>query len=309
MGERKRVTPSDATSGAGHDCHTSFVDSNHARSLPFSDLRTPTTVADKPATVVTMELSTGAVRVLGCLVEKQMTTPDVYPMSLNGIVTAANQSTNRDPVLHLSESEVHRALDELRTEHRLVRMIHAGAGSRVDKYRHALDERLTLSSPEQAVLAMLALRGPQTVAEVKVRTERMVDMDVDHVERVVDRLADPSRQADPDEMRARSGDGMMRPSNTLAAEIPDGFARPWDGPLVVRLPRLPGQKEPRVMHLLGGPIDVDALATGNVRVGAANESGRSATSDRLVALESAVARLEAELATLSGRFESFRQQF
>lgn len=279
------------------------------RSLPFSNPRTPTTGDDRTATVVSMELSAGAVRVLGCLVEKQMTTPDVYPMSLNGILTAANQSTNRDPVLHLSEREVHAALDELRTEHRLVRMIHAGAGSRVDKYRHALDERLTLTFPEQAVLAMLALRGPQTGAEVKARTERMVDMDIEHVERVVDRLGDPARQADPDEMRARSGDGMMRASNTLAAEIPDGFARPWDGPLVVRLPRLPGQKEPRVMHLLAGPIDVDALAAGNVRVSTGNESGRSGTSDRLVTLESAVARLEAELATLTERFDSFRQQF
>lgn len=102
---------------------------------------------------------------------------------------------------------------------------------------------------------------------------------------------------------------MMRPSNPLAAEIPDGFARPWEGPLVVRLPRLPGQKEPRVMHLLGGPIDVDAIAAGNMRVSGANESGRSATSDRVVALESAVARLEAELAALTERFESFRQQF
>ncbi len=309
MGERKRVTPSDATSGTGHDCHTSFVDSSHVSQSFVPDPCTPTSRTTGPATVVDMELSAGAVRVLGCLVEKQMTTPDVYPMSLNGIVTAANQSTNRDPVLHLSENEVQIALDELRTEHRLVRMIHAGAGSRVDKYRHALDERLTLTSPEQTVLAMLALRGPQTVAEVKARTERMVDMELEHVERVVERLADPARQADPDEMRVRSGDGMMRPSNSLAAEIPDGFARPWDGPLVIRLPRLPGQKEPRVMHLLGGPVDIDALSAGTVRVGTGTDSGRSAASDRLVALESAVARLEAELAALSEQFESFRQQF
>lgn len=137
----------------------------------------------------------------------------------------------------------------------------------------------------------------------------MVDMTMEHVERVVDRLADPTRQADPEEMRARSGDGMMRPSNALAAEIPDGFARPWDGPLVVRLPRLPGQKEPRVMHLLGGPIDVDALAAGNVRLSPANDSGRGAAADRLAALESTVGRLEAELSALSERFESFRQQF
>ncbi len=303
------MAPSDAPTRPRHNCHASFVDSHHASQSFVPDPRTPTAGANRPATVVHMELSAGAVRVLGCLVEKQMTTPDVYPMSLNGIVTAANQSTNREPVLHLSETDVQAALDELRTDQRLVRMIHAGAGSRVNKYRHALDERLLLTPPEQSVVAMLALRGPQTVAEVKARTERMVDMTMEHVERVVDRLADPTRQADPEEMRARSGDGMMRPSNALAAEIPDGFARPWDGPLVVRLPRLPGQKEPRVMHLLGGPIDVDALAAGNVRLSPANDSGRGAAADRLAALESTVGRLEAELSALSERFESFRQQF
>lgn len=256
-----------------------------------------------------MELSVDAVRVLGCLVEKQMTTPDVYPMSLNGLVTAANQTTNREPVMHLAERDVQTALDELRTEQRLVRMIHAGAGSRVDKFRHALDERLILTPPEQAALAMLALRGPQTVAELKARTERMVDMTNDQVERVLDRLCDPTQQADPEEMRARSGDGMMRPSASLAAEIPDGFARPWDGPLVVRLPRLPGQKEPRVMHLLGGPIDVDALASGSPHRSPVADSGRSASSDRLAALEVTVARLEQELGSLGERFEEFRRQF
>ncbi len=256
-----------------------------------------------------MELSVDAVRVLGCLVEKQMTTPDVYPMSLNAIVTAANQTTNRDPVMHLTEHDVQTALDELRTEHRLVRMIHAGAGSRVDKFRHALDERLVLTPPEQTVLAMLALRGPQTVAELKARTERMIDMSSDQVERVLDRLGDPTQQADPDEMRARSGDGMMRPSASLAAEIPDGFARPWDGPLAVRLPRLPGQKEPRVMHLLGGPIDVHALANAPLHRTAVGDAGRSATSDRMAALEATVERLEQELGSLNERFEAFRQQF
>lgn len=256
-----------------------------------------------------MELSVVAVRVLGCLVEKQMTTPDVYPMSLNGIVTAANQTTNRDPVLHLSEREVQTALDELRTEHRLVRMIHAGAGSRVDKFRHALDERLVLTPPEQAVMAMLALRGPQTVAELKARTERMLEMSNDHVERVLDRLCDPAQQADPDEMRARSGDGMMRPSTSLAAEVPDGFARPWEGPLAVRLPRLPGQKEPRVMHLLSGPIDADALASGILHRSSMAEPTRGATSDRIAALEATVTGLQEELRSLSERFEDFRQQF
>ncbi len=255
-----------------------------------------------------MELSMVAVRVLGCLVEKQMTTPDIYPMSLNAVVTAANQSTNREPVMQVSERAVSDALDELRTEHRLVRLIHAGAGSRVDKFRHALDERLTLTRPEQAVLAILALRGPQTVAEIKARTERMIDLASDHAERIVDRLSDPTALADPSELTARSTDGMMAPSAALRAETPDGFARPWDGPLVVRVPRLAGQKEGRVMHLLGGPIDASALAAVPTRSFTV-DTPRSASGDRIGALEATVTRLDEELGELRRSFEEFRQQF
>jgi uncharacterized protein len=252
-----------------------------------------------------MELSAVAVRVLGCLVEKQMTTPDIYPMSLNGLVTAANQSTNREPVMQCSEREVSDALTELRTEHRLVRLIHAGAGSRVDKFRHALDERLTLTRPEQAVLAILALRGPQTVAEIKARTERMVELTSEHAEQVVDRLSDPTAIADPSELTARGSDGMMAPSAALQAEIPDGYARPWDGPLVVRLPRLPGQKEGRVMHLLAGPIDIESLNATTF----ASTAPRSASNDRLTTLEATVAELRSELDELRRSFDEFRQQF
>ena len=254
-----------------------------------------------------MELSTVAVRVLGCLVEKQMTTPDIYPMSLNAVVTAANQSTNREPVMALSEREVADALDELRTEHRLVRLIHAGAGSRVDKFRHALDERLSLTRPEQAVLAILSLRGPQTVAEIKARTERMIDLASDHAERVVDRLSDPTALADPSELTARSTDGMMASSAALRAETPEGFARPWGGPLVVRLPRLPGQKEGRVMHLLSGEVDASTVIAPPVRQHS-NDALRSA-SDRIASLEATVVRLDADLADLRHSYEEFRRQF
>ena len=265
-----------------------------------------------------MELSVAAVRVLGCLVEKLFTTPEQYPMSVNGIVGACNQSTNRQPVMQLSERDVHGALDELRTEHRLVRMIHAGAGSRVDKFRQSLDERLGLTPPEMVVLAMLALRGPQTVAEVKARTERMIDMSADHIERVVSRLCDPTLGADPDEFTARSTDGMMRTGLTgVTAEIPDGHARPWASALVVRLPRQPGQKEPRVAQVLQGLTDIDALAasanTGSAAYGAdsprTNSATRASSADQLAALEARVTELDAAFRALEQRFDDFRRQF
>jgi uncharacterized protein len=256
-----------------------------------------------------MELSSEAVRVLGCLVEKQMTTPDTYPMSLNGIVTACNQSTNRDPVMSLAESSVQRALDELRSDHRLVRMIHAGAGSRVDKFRHALDERLGLTRPEMAVLAMLALRGPQTAAEVKARTERMAEMSGDQIERVIDRLGDPTSPADPDEITAHASDGMMRSGAALLAEIPDGHARPWSGPLVQRLPKSPGQKEGRVVHLLSGAVDLDALSRTPTPSEPGGGSRGTGSSERMTTLEATVATLAAALHALRAEFDEFRRQF
>jgi uncharacterized protein len=254
-----------------------------------------------------MELSPEATRVLGCLVEKQYTTPDIYPMSVNAILTACNQSTNRDPVVSYSEQMVLAALDELRIEHRLARLIHAGAGSRVDKYRHGLDERLGLTPPETAVLAILALRGPQTAAEIKSRTERMIDMTAEHVERVVGRLCDPTLAADSSEMSARSSDGMMRASSALTAETPDGFARAWDGPLVVRLERMPGQKEARLMHLLQ-PFDPSSVQYVS---GSATSSAdqRSTSNERLQTLEARVTALEAQLTSMTEAFETFRQQF
>ena len=119
-----------------------------------------------------MQLTAQELRVLGCLIEKQMTTPDVYPMTLNSLVTACNQSTNRDPVVDYSPSTVTEALDGLRTDHKLARIVHSGAGSRVDKYKHVLDERFGLTAPEVAVMSVLTLRGPQTLGEIKTRTER-----------------------------------------------------------------------------------------------------------------------------------------
>jgi len=152
------------------------------------------------------------IRVLGCLIEKQRTTPDVYPLSLNTLRLACNQSTNRDPVMELDEGAIRDALDEL-SRRRWARLA-SGAGSRAVKFRHLLDEALGLSGAELAVLAVLMLRGPQTPGELRQRVERL--------------------------QRFASGEELMATVDGLIARA-----------LVARLPRRPGQKEERYLQLLG----------------------------------------------------------
>jgi uncharacterized protein len=261
-----------------------------------------------------MQLTQEELRVLGCLVEKQMTTPDVYPMSLNGLVTACNQTTNREPVVTYSERTALDALDGLRTTHRLVRVIHAGAGSRVDKYRHVLDERLAVTPKEAALLAVLALRGPQTVGELKSRTERYVDFaSLDEVDAVLTRLCDPTIAPDPSESAARTDAGMLSSASTampVSDERPDGYARPWPAPLVVRFERLPGQKEPRVATTLGGPIDPAAFAAATTSASSAGSlSGAPGWRERCDELAAQLRETQAELAALRAEFDTFRSQF
>ena len=152
------------------------------------------------------------IRVLGCLIEKQRTTPDVYPLSLNALRLACNQSTNRDPVMELDERTIREALDEL-SRRRWVRLA-SGAGSRAVKFRHLFDEALGLSGAEISLLAVLMLRGPQTPGELRQRVERL----------------HPFATADE-----------------LAATLDGLIGRE----LVARLPRRPGQKEERYAQLLG----------------------------------------------------------
>ncbi len=170
-----------------------------------------------------MELSAEEIRVLGCLVEKQMTTPDYYPMTQNALVNACNQSTNRDPVVDYGDGTVIRAMNDLR-DHGLARAVHS-PGQRAVKYRHVLDEKLEVGPAELALLAVLMLRGDQTAGELRTRTTRYRD------------FAGP---AEVTEVLER-----------LAAREP---------PLAARLGRRPGEKEPRWRHLLGegappGPAD------------------------------------------------------
>lgn len=207
-----------------------------------------------------MELSAEAQRVLGSLAEKQRTVPTTYPMTLNGLVAACNQSSNRWPVVDYDAGVVQRALDELKGAG-LVRFVHAAHGERTTKFRQVLDERLGLEPDEMAVIAVLLLRGPQTAGELRSRTERLHPFEsLAEVEAALRRLA----------------------------------AR--DEPLVTTLPRAPGHKEARVAHLLGGPVDVEAVAT-------PADGGRAGTRADLEVRVAALERKVSALYALLGEHE------
>jgi uncharacterized protein YceH (UPF0502 family) len=219
-----------------------------------------------------MELTPEELRVLGCLVEKQRTVPDTYPLSLNGLRTAANQTTNRDPVVRYDEATIEAALDRLR-ERGLVRR-GVTAGSRVIKYWQLAEEQLGLDDADTALLAVLMLRGPQTPGELKGRTERLHRFDaIDDVVGALDGLA----------------------------------AR--DEPLVVRLGREPGHKENRYVHLLGaGGAEqlVRAAATrdwSGPPGGTGPAPGASAPSAAIEALRDEVETLRREVGELRERLD------
>ena len=167
-------------------------------------------------------LSDVEVRVLGCLIEKEITTPDYYPLSLNALVVACNQSSNRHPVVHYDEEKVEQAADALR-EKKLVHLIARGE-SRVTKYRPVVYEAMNMGRPDIAVMCVLMLRGPQTAGEIRTRTNRLYDF------------------ATPEQVET-----------TLTALM---AANP---PFVVRLPRQTGQKEVRFAHLLSGEVQMSGL--------------------------------------------------
>jgi hypothetical protein len=204
------------------------------------------------------ELSAKEARVIGCLLEKQVTTPDQYPLSLNGIQLACNQKTNREPVMELAESEVQQILDLLLKKHFLRTL--SGFGNRVVKYEHRFCNsefgQLKLSAAELAVIATLLLRGAQTPGELRTRTNRMHEFnDVTEVEQVL--------------------------TNLSARE---------DGPFVVRLAREPGKRESRFMHLFSGEID-EAPAE-------AAPANDTELSQRVSVLENEVAQLKQQLQAL-----------
>lgn len=208
------------------------------------------------------------VRVLGALIEKDITTPDYYPLSLNALVNACNQKNNRDPVTSLQESAVRDALSSLQDKG--LAGPASGAESRVIKYEHRLQEVFNFGRPEVAVLCVLLLRGPQTVGELRGRSERMHRFnDLDEVQSALQRLI----QREP--------------------------------PLAKVLPRQPGTKEARYVHLLAGDsAEWQPTATAEPGAGVAPP-----VPDRITELEHQVTSLRDEIAGLREELAAFRKQF
>jgi uncharacterized protein YceH (UPF0502 family) len=211
-------------------------------------------------------LSDVEVRVLGALIEKDITTPDYYPLSLNALVNACNQKNNRDPVMTLDEDAVRASLESLQRQ-RLAGPA-SGADGRVTKYEHRLQEVFNFDRREIAILCVLLLRGAQTPGELRGRAERMYRFEeLEDVHATLDRLS----QREP----------------SLAAV----------------LPRQPGTKESRYMHLLSG--SAPAVDAAPARVAARP----AADDDRMASLESEVAQLKREVAEIRQQFARFREQF
>jgi len=208
-------------------------------------------------------------RVLGCLIEKEITTPDQYPLSLNALTNACNQKTNRDPVLELDERIVQETLDALSKRHLV--MDRSGFGSRVVKYRHRLcngdHNPLQFSAKELAIVCELLLRGPQTPGELRTRAQRLAPFnDLGEVESTLELLA------------------------TRA-----------DGPFVARLPRQPGAREARVAQLFTGTPDPGAAADAHAPADRGTAAASVGLAARVAQLESVVEDLRRELAALRGR--------
>jgi len=217
-----------------------------------------------------MNLTEVEIRILGCLVEKELTTPENYPLSLNSLTTACNQKSNRAPLIEFVEADVVRGLDKLGSRG-LAR--HTAVCGRVAKYRHSLDDSLHLAPPALAVLAELMLRGPQTAGELRNRAERMTPLaDIASVEEILGALME------------------------------------FGPPLVTRLPRQHGHKEQRYAQLFAGepvlpPDDAPALLPepARQRVMAKNE--------RLDRLDEEVSALRAEIAAMRCTIEELRELF
>ncbi|MET1161255.1 MAG: DUF480 domain-containing protein [Pseudoxanthomonas sp.] len=210
----------------------------------------------------TLILSVAEARVLGCLIEKEATTPDAYPLTVNAAHVAANQKTARDPVMALNVGDVNHALRQL--EHKgLAKQVFS---SRAERYEHRADKALDLSKQQLTLVGLLLLRGPQTVHELLARSERLASFnDADDVRHHLDRLI------------------QRQPA------------------LVQQIPRGPGQREDRYVHLLSGAVDVAAVTARIAASSSGGESSSPALEARVQALESQVAELREAIAALSQR--------
>lgn len=201
------------------------------------------------------------VRVLGCLMEKQLLTPDVYPMTLNALQSAANQKTSREPVMALEQVDVNRTLKALEEKGLARRMM----ASRVDRYEQAASRQFSLTTPQSALIAMLLLRGPQTLNELQTRTERMANFG--------------------------SAEAVRTELDLLVGKRP---------PLVMEIGRGPGQREDRYAHLLAGDVDVSSISAPSARVAAPADSVLSELEERVRRLEDEIAALTARLDAVGG---------
>jgi len=226
-----------------------------------------------------VQLTPMEARVIGCLIEKQITTPDQYPLSLNALTNACNQKSNRDPMMDVDEGTVQRTLDELNKKHLVLER--SGFGSRVPKYQHRFCNTefgtLKLSPQELAIVCELLVRGPQTPGELRTRASRMAPI----------------------------ADG------TQAEQVLEGLRTRDDGPFVARLPREPGRRDSRYAHLFSGSIeDVPYAApaaavsasthapAGGGNAAASATAATPSTASRLDKLEEEVRQLRQELADL-----------
>ena len=218
-----------------------------------------------------MQLDRIQLRVLGALMEKEITTPENYPLTLNALLSACNQRSSRDPVLDLEEDEIRQALHTLED----LSLIAPNHGSRVPKYEHRIRTVLNLRRDETALLCLLLLRGPQTPGELRSRADRMYTFDdLASVTATLDRLAARPPASDSD------------PTAT--------------GPLTTILPRQPGSREARYAHLLGDPAALPTLSSDPLGPLPA-QSSTSSTTQRLTELEAEVASLQSLVQDLATR--------
>ena len=210
------------------------------------------------------------IRVLGALIEKQITTPEYYPLTLNALTAACNQKNNRNPVMSLSETEVENALDSLRDKN-LAYVFH-GSTSRVPKFKHVAPEVLQLNPAELAVMCVLMLSGAQTAGEIRTRGSRLYQFK-----------------------------GLEEVDETLRA-----LSTRDPEPLVTKLPRQAGQKEARFAHLLTGKPEIELTAETSEPD---RPTRRASESDRLSKLDEQVQSLAQQVENLAAQFEQFKKQF